>query len=48
MQRDVTEQSTVITLDIDWAPDFVIDAVAEQLVQAGVWATWFVTHAGKM
>jgi hypothetical protein len=35
----------VITFDIDWAPDFAIDAVAAQLVDAGVRATWFVTHA---
>lgn len=34
-----------ITLDVDWAPDFVIDSVAEQLLNAGVRATWFVTHA---
>jgi hypothetical protein len=35
----------VITFDIDWAPDFAIDAVAEELRSAGVRATWFVTHA---
>lgn len=34
----------VLTLDLDWAPDFVIDFVAEQLVTRGVRATWFVTH----
>ncbi|HET7110393.1 MAG TPA: hypothetical protein VFI41_05940, partial [Gemmatimonadales bacterium] len=33
------------TLDVDWAPDCVIDHVAEELRQAGVPATWFVTHA---
>lgn len=33
-----------ITLDIDWAPDFVIDFVAERLVEHQVRATWFVTH----
>jgi hypothetical protein len=35
----------VVTLDVDWAPDGMIDAVAEQLAVAGVPATWFVTHA---
>ncbi len=35
----------VITFDIDWAPDFAIDACAAQLRSAGVRATWFVTHA---
>ena len=34
-----------ITLDIDWTPDFVIDAVAERLLALGTRATWFVTHA---
>jgi hypothetical protein len=34
----------VITLDIDWAPDFAIDAVAKVLRDAGVASTWFVTH----
>jgi len=35
----------VITLDIDWAPDFVIDSVAKILKQKEVRATWFVTHS---
>jgi hypothetical protein len=35
----------VVTFDIDWAPDFAIDAAAAQLRAAGVRATWFVTHA---
>jgi hypothetical protein len=34
-----------ITLDIDWAPDYAIDAAADSLRDAGVRATWFVTHA---
>lgn len=33
-----------ITIDVDWAPDHVIDAVATRLIDAGVRATWFVTH----
>jgi hypothetical protein len=37
--------SIVLTLDIDWAPDFVVDDVAGILIQAGVKSTWFVTHA---
>jgi hypothetical protein len=36
----------VITLDVDWAPDWMVDAVAGQLEEAGVPATWFATHAG--
>jgi hypothetical protein len=34
-----------LTFDIDWAPDFMIDSVAEVLAAAGVKSTWFVTHA---
>ncbi len=33
-----------ITLDIDWAPDWMIRAVADDLVAAGLKATWFATH----
>jgi hypothetical protein len=33
-----------ITVDIDWAPDFMIRAMAERLAAARVRATWFVTH----
>lgn len=34
----------VITLDIDWAPDYAIDFTARLLIDAQVRATWFVTH----
>lgn len=34
----------LITLDVDWASDEVVDATADLLVEAGVRATWFVTH----
>lgn len=34
----------VLTFDIDWAPDFVIDRVAQPLIEHRVKATWFVTH----
>lgn len=34
----------VITLDIDWAPDYAIDFAAKLLIEAQVRATWFVTH----
>ncbi len=35
----------VLTLDIDWAPDFIIESVASRLLDAGVKATWLVTHS---
>lgn len=34
-----------ITIDIDWAPDVVIDYVAAILLKHQTRATWFVTHA---
>lgn len=34
----------LVTLDVDWAPDFAIDLAAEELLRNRVRATWFVTH----
>ena len=34
----------VLTFDLDWAPDFVIDWLAGYLVERALPATWFVTH----
>lgn len=38
-------QDFAITLDVDWAPDCAIDAVASLLVEHRTKATWFITHA---
>ena len=38
-------QDPVVTLDIDWAPDFMIEEIATLLRRHEVRATWFVTHA---
>lgn len=35
----------VITIDLDWAPDYMIEPMAEALIARGVRATWLVTHA---
>src|ERR1017187_7044133 len=40
-----TEPCVALTLDIDWAPDFVIDFAADLLIRRRVKATWFVTHS---
>ena len=40
----VSGPAVAITLDIDWAPDFVIDFAADILAKANVRATWFITH----
>ena len=37
-------QTPILTLDIDWAPDWMISVVAERLAAAGVRATFFATH----
>jgi hypothetical protein len=34
----------LITLDIDWVPDWIIEDVAIRLREAGVKSTWFATH----
>ena len=36
--------AVAITLDIDWAPDYMIDYAAARLLAGNVRATWFVTH----
>ena len=35
----------VITIDLDWAPDYMIEPMAETLIERGVRATWLITHA---
>lgn len=39
------ESEYILSFDIDWAPDWMIDEVAETLVGYNVKATWFVTHS---
>ena len=34
-----------ITIDLDWAPDYMIEPMADALIQHGVRATWLITHA---
>jgi len=37
-------EEPIITLDCDWAPDFVIKYVADLLSEYNIKATWFVTN----
>lgn len=37
----------VITIDVDWAPDWAIAEVANILIANNVKATWFITHDSK-
>jgi len=39
------DQSIVLTFDVDWAPDFMIDWIARELIELEVKSTWLVTHA---
>ena len=36
--------SSVLTIDVDWAPDWMIESVTKVLMANGVKSTWFVTH----
>jgi hypothetical protein len=40
----MTERALCLTFDIDWAPDFVVDEVADMCIRRRVRATWFATH----
>ena len=40
-----TNNDYILTIDLDWAPDWMIEYVANELIRAQVKATWFVTHA---
>ncbi len=34
----------VITIDLDWAPDYMIEPIAAALIKRRVRATWLITH----
>lgn len=38
----------VLTFDVDWAPDFAIEYVVNELIERGIKSTWFVTHASPV
>ena len=44
MSNSLPSEDLALTLDVDWAPDFMIDFVAEILIEHRVRATWFITH----
>jgi len=35
----------LITVDIDWSPDFMIDFIAGKLIKNNIKTTWFITHS---
>ena len=42
------DKQVCITFDTDWAPDFVLQNIAERMVNARVKSTWFVTNASPV
>jgi hypothetical protein len=44
MSKEGFHTKYVITIDIDWAPDHMIDFMANVLIESRVSATWFATH----
>ena len=40
----MSANEAVLTFDIDWAPDFMLDPIINALISAKVRSTWFVTH----
>lgn len=45
LSDEAVDRSIFITLDIDWAPDFVLEKVLEMIESHNLPVTWFVTHA---
>ena len=43
----MSEELVAITIDLDWAPDFAINELANTLIDHQVKATWFITHKSK-
>jgi hypothetical protein len=39
------ENKIFLTIDVDWAPDFVIDSVADELMRRQIATTWLITHS---
>ena len=45
---DKTPNKSLITLDVDWAPDFMIEFAMQKLLEHQVKSTWFITHDSFM
>ena len=41
---DFNKSESLLTLDVDWAPDFVIDYTSTMIKKFKIKATWFITH----
>lgn len=38
----------ILTIDIDWAPDWMIEYIAKLLIERKVKATWYITHFSEI
>jgi hypothetical protein len=44
-QSDIFNKiNPILTFDVDWAPDYMIDYVSDKLKNLKIKSTWFVTH----
>lgn len=41
---DFNKSESLLTLDVDWAPDFVIDHISTMIKKFKIKTTWFITH----
>lgn len=41
-------QNPILTLDVDWAPDFIIEDIAKRISKKKIKATWFITHYSEI
>ena len=39
-----SNKDVFITIDVDWAPDYMVTYLAKKLVRKQIKATWFITH----
>lgn len=37
-------ESPIITLDVDWASDFILEEISEFFIEKNIKTTWFITH----
>lgn len=42
--KDQMLNESLLTFDIDWAPDFTIDYLIDYLIEKNIKSTWFITH----
>lgn len=41
----VEMDTPIITFDVDWAPDFIIEEISKIMIEYKIKSTWFITHS---